>query len=175
METVKVYVDKILLGVTATLFLIMVAVTTWQVIARYILSNPSTITEEFIRFSLIWLSMLAASYVVGKRSHIAFTMISDRFKGKNKVGLELFIQSAFLLFSLAIMTYGGVKAISITMSQLSPSLGIPMGYVYLSLPVSGLLITFYSIVNMAQLLTKYKTTAMEKRDSVEYEKAGEVL
>ena len=29
--------------------------------------NPSTLTEEFVRFALVWLAMLASAYVVGKR------------------------------------------------------------------------------------------------------------
>jgi TRAP-type C4-dicarboxylate transport system permease small subunit len=175
METLKKYVDKILLFVTATLFLVLVAITAWQVVARYILDNPSTVTEEFVRYGLIWLSMLAASYVVGKRSHIAFTIISDRFKGSKKLGLELFIQAIFLVFSLAIMLYGGGKAVSLTMAQISPALGLPMGIVYLSLPVSGVLITFYSIFNIVQLLKEKKVSVAEEKDNVEYNKVGEMI
>lgn len=74
MKKAKKYIDKTLEFVTIALFLVMVAVTTWQVIARYVLNNPSTITEEFVRFSLIWLSMLAAAYVAGKNGHIAITL-----------------------------------------------------------------------------------------------------
>ncbi|WP_163538698.1 TRAP transporter small permease [Gracilibacillus sp. YIM 98692] len=175
MKSVKKYVDKTLLFITATLFLVMVSITTWQVIARYILNNPSTLTEEFVRFSLIWLSMLAASYVVGKRSHIAFTIISDRFKGSKKLGLEIFIQAIFLIFSLVVMLFGGGKAISLTMAQMSPSLGIPMGLVYLSLPVSGILITFYSCYNLVEVIKEKKAPVTEDKEEDEYNKVGEII
>ena len=29
--------------------------------------NPSTLTEEFVRFALVWMAMLASAYVVGKK------------------------------------------------------------------------------------------------------------
>ncbi|PUZ30753.1 TRAP transporter permease DctQ, partial [Staphylococcus cohnii] len=63
MKLLKKAVDRFLELVVSLLFLVMVGVTTWQVITRYILHNPSSITEEFVKFSLIWLSLLSAAYV----------------------------------------------------------------------------------------------------------------
>lgn len=85
MQSVKKMVDRILEFITATLFLVMVGVTTWQVISRYILNAPSSMTEEFIKFSLIWLSMLSAAYVVGKKSHIAIKLLSSKLTSSKKL------------------------------------------------------------------------------------------
>ncbi|WP_077622405.1 TRAP transporter small permease [Sediminibacillus massiliensis] len=175
MKSVKKYLDKTLLFVTSSLFLVMVTITTWQVMARYIFQNPSTVTEEFLRFSLIWLSMLTAAYVVGKRTHIKFTLVSDRLKGSKKRGLEIFIQAMFLVFSLGIMVFGGGKAVSLTMAQLSPSLGIPMGFVYLALPVSGVLIAFYSALNLAETLKERNAPVADETKEDEARKVGEAL
>ncbi|BDP59266.1 hypothetical protein EfmJHP38_02040 [Enterococcus faecium] len=57
-------------------------------------------------------------------------------------------QSLFLVFAAMIMVYGGWNAVTLTMGQISPSLSIPMGYVYLSVPVSGVLIIIYSLINL---------------------------
>lgn len=151
LENIKKFVDKILLSATIILFSILIAVTTWQVISRYILHNPSTITEEFIRYGLVWLSMLAAAYAVGTRSHIAISLLSDQLNNAQKIVLDIFIQFGFLLFAIIIMFYGGIRAVSITMAQISPSLSLPMGVVYLALPVSGILIVFYSSINIIKL------------------------
>lgn len=159
MINAKKYVDKVLEFVTCTIFALMVAVTAWQVISRFILNNPSTATEEFVRFGLIWLSMLAAAYVVGRKGHIAITLLSEKLKDGKKLVLGLVIQSGFLLFAAVIMIYGGSRAVSFTMAQISPSLGVPMGLVYLSLPVSGVLILFYSSINILELLRERKEGA----------------
>jgi len=158
MKNTKKYIDKILEFITVTLSLVMVAVTTWQVLSRYILQNPSTTTEEFIRFSLIWLSMLAAAYVVGKKNHIAITLLGDRLKHTKKLVLDTVIQCSFLVFAAVIMVYGGIRAVSLTMAQISPSLSLPMGLVYLSLPVAGILIIFYSCFNIVELLDEKKAS-----------------
>lgn len=171
MIKIKKYVDKTLLIITGSLFLVMVVVMMWQVISRYILNNPTTITEEFLRFSLIWLSMLATAYVVGQKNHIAITFLRDRLKDRNKLALEIFVQAIFLLFASIIMLFGGIRAVSLTMAQISPSLGLPMGLVYLALPVSGILILFYSILNLKDLFTKKENALSE----IDHKKVGGMI
>jgi TRAP-type C4-dicarboxylate transport system permease small subunit len=46
--------------------------------------------------------------------------------------------------------WGGLKLVYITLvlGQISPALNIPLGWVYSVLPLSGLLITYYSLSNL---------------------------
>jgi TRAP-type C4-dicarboxylate transport system permease small subunit len=141
------YLDRTMETITCMLLMIMVAVTSWQVISRYILNNPSSVTGEFLRFGLIWFSLLAGAYVVGKKSHIAITFLSNGIKSEQtKRVFEVIVQISFILFAV-MMIMGGTKAVSMTMAQISPSLHLPMGYVYLSLPVSGVTILLYCLIN----------------------------
>ncbi|HIE1562285.1 TPA: TRAP transporter small permease, partial [Enterococcus faecium] len=55
----------------------------------------------------------------------------------------------------------GWNAVTLTMGQISPSLSIPMGYVYLSVPVSGVLIIIYSLINLIDTLSN-KPAIQEK-------------
>ena len=59
--------------------------------------NPSTLTEEFVRFALVWMAMLASAYVVGKKGHLAVTLLSEKLQGKQKRFLEFIVQLLFLL------------------------------------------------------------------------------
>lgn len=54
---------------------------------------------------------------------------------------------AVAIFALAVMVAGGVNLVMLTLEleQVSAALGIPMGLVYLALPLSGLLIAFYAL------------------------------
>ncbi|WP_163580838.1 TRAP transporter small permease [Gracilibacillus saliphilus] len=147
------YLDRTIETITCALLMIMVVVTSWQVISRYILNNPSSVTGEFLRFGLIWFSLLAGAYVVGKKSHIAITFLSNGIKSEQiKRALEVIVQISFILFA-AMMIMGGTKAVSLTMAQISPSLHLPMGYVYLSLPVSGVTILLYCLINLTDLFS----------------------
>ncbi|MBP1048467.1 TRAP transporter small permease [Enterococcus sp. BWM-S5] len=148
MKAVRSALDKALEIFGSVLLAIMILVVLYQVFTRTVLNSPNTVTEELVRFGLVWLSMLASAYVVGKRSHLAVTMLSDNLSGKNKRLLEIVVQVLFLVFAAVIMVFGGWKAVTVTMGQISPSLSIPMGYVYLAVPVSGVIMFIYSLLNL---------------------------
>jgi len=166
MKHVKKSIDRVIEFLTCTLFLIMIAVASWQVLSRFILKNPSTFTEELLRYSLIWLAMLATAYVVGKSEHIAISFLRDKMDEDSGFKLDIVIQAFFLLFSATIMVYGGIKAVSLTMAQISPALHVPMGFVYLALPLSGVFILVYSTINILEIVNKKKkVTIIEERNA----------
>lgn len=92
--------------------------------------------------------MLASAYVVGKKGHLCVTLLSDNLNEKGRRFLEIVVQVLFLLFAAVIMIYGGWQASMVTMGQISPSLSIPMGYVYMAVPVSGAVMLLYSLMNL---------------------------
>jgi TRAP-type C4-dicarboxylate transport system permease small subunit len=55
-----------------------------------------------------------------------------------------------LLFALTVMVGGGLRLVQLAfqLQQISAAMGIRMGYVYLAVPLSGLLIVFFSAVSM---------------------------
>lgn len=150
----KKSLNRILEIVGSGLLVGMIIVVLWQVFSRTVLGNPNTITEELVRFGLIWFAMLASAYVVGQKGHLAVTLLSEKLTGRNRKLLEIIVQCLFLLFALTIMMYGGWNAVTLTMGQISPSLSIPMGYVYLAVPVSGGLIIIYSLINLVEAYTE---------------------
>ncbi|MFK8243650.1 MULTISPECIES: TRAP transporter small permease [unclassified Facklamia] len=152
MEQFRNLLDKILEVLCSVILTVMVLIVLFQIFTRVVLNNPNTVTEEIVRFSLVWLSMLSAAYVVGKRSHLAVTLLSDKLNLQNRKILDLIVQILFLVFSLLIMVYGGLKSVSVTLVQYSPSLGLPMGYVYLAVPVAGCLIFLYTLINLSDVL-----------------------
>ena len=53
-----------------------------------------------------------------------------------------------MFFALVVLVYGGGQLVQLTLElrQTSAALGLPIGYVYGVLPLSGILITWYSAV-----------------------------
>ena len=47
--------------------------------------------------------------------------------------------------------YGGSTIMKLTMTQKTASLGIPMGIIYTVVPLSGIVIVIYAILNMIEL------------------------
>lgn len=132
---------------TAFLFAMMTAVGTWQVVSRYVFNSPSTVSEELLTYTFAWMALLASAYVFGKNDHMRMAFLSDKFQGGVKVGVELFIQILVFVFAAVVMVYGGVEITKLTMTQVTASLQIPMGYIYAMVPVSGVLIMYFSVMN----------------------------
>lgn len=136
----------------------MVLMTLWQVFTRYVLNEPSTSSTEFLRYALIWESLLGSAYLFGKKQHLAITFFKEKLAGRMRFYINIVIEVVAIVFALFIMIFGGVKAVILTSGQLSPALDISMGYVYLIIPLSGLLITIYSTINLISLISKKEVT-----------------
>lgn len=152
MEKVKRRVDKILEGALIFLMAANVLNVLWQVFTRFILRDPSSFTEELARFLLIWVGLLGASYAAGKKMHLAIDVVVRSFPEKVRRLAESAIQVFVFLFAFLVMVYGGIRLVSITLrlNQISAALRIQLGYVYLVLPLSGLLIMFYASMFLAE-------------------------
>ncbi|MFV0466908.1 MAG: TRAP transporter small permease [Lachnospiraceae bacterium] len=148
MKGIRKFLDKSLEFVGILILMVMIITVLYQIFTRTVLNNPNTVTEELVRFCMVWISLLASAYVVGKQQHLAVTLLSEKLNDRNRHILDLVIQVLFVLFSTIIMIYGGIKGVSITMNQISPSLSLPMGYVYLAVPVSGVIMLIYSVLNL---------------------------
>lgn len=122
----------------------------WQVAARYVLAQPSSWTEELARFLLIWVSLLGAAYLTGQHAHIAIDLLSERLAPERRVWHYRFVQACVLVFGAAVLVLGGANLMYITLvlGQTSPALDIPLGYVYGVVPLSGLLIVYYTVSNL---------------------------
>jgi TRAP-type C4-dicarboxylate transport system permease small subunit len=122
----------------------------WQVFSRYILTNPSSFTDELARYLMIWVGVLGAAYVAGKGNHVAITYFSEKMSPPNLKKIQVFINLTILVFAVLGMFIGGVRLVYITLvlEQLSPALKIPLGIVYSVIPISGILIIFYKILDL---------------------------
>jgi len=149
-------IDKIIEIVLVALMSILVVDVLWQVFSRYILSAPSSFTDELAGFLLIWVGLLGAAYVAGKNEHLAIDLMLQKMKGVKRRRLQIIINSIVGLFALFVMVVGGLWLVytRFYLGVNSAALALPLGYVYLVVPVSGLLVIYYSIDNSLNLNIK---------------------
>ena len=137
-----------LLGTLVTIFMgILVLNVLWQVASRFIVGHPSSFTDELAGYLLIWVGLLGAAYVTGQRQHLAIDLISRKMSEKGQLRLQIFINTLITLFAILVLIIGGSNLVFITfyLNQISSALQIPIGYVYLVLPISGLFIIYYAV------------------------------
>jgi len=126
----------------------------WQVFSRYILNAPSTFTDELARFLLIWVSLLGIAYYSGQNLHIAIDVLPNHLKPKSRLKLNVFVKILIIAFVLLVLVFGGGMMVYTTFvhMQLTPTLQIPMAFIYLIGPLSGLLITYYKLSDIRKIL-----------------------
>lgn len=134
-----------------TIFGLLVVDVVWQVVSRYVVGQSSSFTEEFARFSLIWLTVLGAAYINGqKEGHLSMDFLLSKLSGEKRKNRQKIIQVFMALFALIIMIIGGGNLVYTTLSlgQTSSALHVPLGYVYAIVPICGFIIIFFSMYNI---------------------------
>lgn len=154
METIRAAVEKVLEWTLVVLMAVMVVNVLWQVATRFLLRDPSSYTEEVARYLLVWVGLLGASYAAGKRIHLSIDLLPERLEGRRRHLLLLFVEACIFTFAMLVLVIGGASLVRLTLSlgQTSAALRVPLGYVYLVLPLSGLIMMFFAALHAADEL-----------------------
>lgn len=162
MDIIFKKINKFIEVFLVIIFALLVLDVLWQVFSRYLLNTSFSFTEEFARFALIWLSILGAAYLNAKREHLSMDFLYQKLSSKTQKKVSVLIEVLIFLFALIVMVIGGFNLVYITLhlEQISGTLRIPLGYVYAILPFSGLLIMFFSVYHIKNLIdNKQQTTS----------------
>ena len=136
---------NILAGLSLT---VMVVLTTYQVITRYVFNAPSTWSEELVGYLFAWSTMFGAAIVSGERGHMNIPILVDKFNPPMRKALHIFAEVIALLFSASILVLGGFKVSSLAMGQMTSSLGVAIGTFYWVMPVCGVVMTLFAVLNI---------------------------
>ena len=153
-------IDKLLEIFLVLIMSVLVLDVVWNVISRYLLNAPSSFSVEIARYLLIWVGLFGGAYATGKKEHIAIELLPQKLQKKNPAKrrtLDIVIRILVSVFALLVLVIGGIKLVVITfmMNQVSPTMQLPLGYVYMALPLSGAFILFYSIHEIIHGLPHY--------------------
>lgn len=139
-------IDKIIEVMCTAIMGYMVLAVCWQVITRFVLKNPSTVTEEILRYLLVWTTMVGGAYAYGRRKHLSINMLAKKLPARGQKVLDIFVQAIVIAFCVVVMIVGDLRLVETTFNQISSALHLPMPYVYASILVGGVLIIFYAII-----------------------------
>lgn len=132
------------------IFVLLVMDVLWQVFGRYVLKQSFSFTEEFARFALIWMTILGAAYLNGSREHLSMDYWLNKLSPDQRKKRQKVIEIMMFIFALIVMVIGGGNLVFTTLhlGQISPAMHVSLGYVYAIVPISGLLIMFFSVYHL---------------------------
>jgi TRAP-type C4-dicarboxylate transport system permease small subunit len=149
------HVERALAWLLVLLMGVIVIDVTWQVVSRFLLRAPSSFTEELAGFLLIWIGVLGAAYGFRTRSHLGIDLLVSRLHGGARLTATIIAHALVAAFALSTMVIGGVILVRLAfqLNQISAAMGIRVGFVYLALPLAGMLVTVFSIESIAKAVT----------------------
>lgn len=139
-------------------FAIVLLVMTAQVISRYIFNKPIVWSEEFSRYSFVWISYLGCAYCVGVDGHTSITVFRDKLPEFWKkilivVGNLIIVAVFFAIVPIA------MKFIYNNRKFLTSMMRIPFKYLYYSLPVGAVLTIIHLVLKSILLFEKKEKEA----------------
>ena len=115
-----------------------------QVVARYVMHHSLSWSEEVGRYIFVWITFLGMAAAFKGGAHVALDILIKMLKGTPRKTLELVNGVLMTVLSSALLM-GGIKLLNLGMRQYSPALKIPMYLVYIVIPLSALILLYFSL------------------------------
>jgi tripartite ATP-independent transporter DctM subunit len=128
---------------TAALLLIAVAfIVALEVVCRYLLNASLPWSEEISRYLFIWGNFLGAGVALKRRAHISVDSLVTRLSESARQRLEGAVGVLVFGFALLLLYYG-TMSLSASIGQYSITMGFSLAWVFIAVPVGGLLLVWF--------------------------------
>ncbi|MEZ5665647.1 MAG: TRAP transporter small permease [Burkholderiaceae bacterium] len=134
------------LAIGSLLLVVVSCLGLWQVAARFLLQQPSTWTEEFMRRLLIWMVVLGVVVAFRQGALVSVDLMLRMSAGRWQTFVRWVITVANLLF-LGVIVWQGADLVHRVRFQTFASADISMAWAYAALPVGGVLAMLAVVAN----------------------------
>lgn len=146
-------IERLVRWTVILLMFIMTILVFVQIVSRYVFNMPLGWSEEMARFSFVWVSFLGASALMQVREHINVTVFLERFPAWLRAAC-LFTAGLGALVCIYFFLAGGVALTVNEWRQLAPATELPMGWVYLVIPLSSALMGLWVLIQTVEAALK---------------------
>ena len=135
------YIPELIGGLTMlAITLVLFAGVVW----RYFFVDPLTWSDEIARTLFVWLAFIGAAIGVKRRLHSVVLVFGSRMPPKWQTFMTLLGLTVIAVMA-GVLLYTGTTETLANFKQTMPITGLSRGWLYLAVPVSGLLILAYLV------------------------------
>ncbi|OGA97936.1 MAG: C4-dicarboxylate ABC transporter permease [Burkholderiales bacterium RIFCSPHIGHO2_12_FULL_69_20] len=142
MRQLLLQIDRWITGIAWTgaclLLAVIASLGLWQVVARFVLSQPSTWTEESMRRLLIWMVMLGTVVAFRRGALVSVDLMLRVSRGAWRQTVRGIITLTALAY-LSVLVWFGIDLVTRVRFQTFASMELSMGWAYAALPVGAAL------------------------------------
>ena len=126
-----------------------------NIILRYFFNANTTWAEEFVRYSMIWITFIGMAICFKKGIHFSVDILIKSLPDKGSRLLQIIINIISIIFMLMLIYYGmEITIFNFHSGQITPSLEISISWVYLAIPVGAALSLLHLILNTIEITKK---------------------
>jgi len=151
MENIADYLRRVIVFIVSLQGVVLVILIGTGVFFRYVVGQALSWPEEVAGIIFVWFTLLGIALLTQSGEHIEFTFLQNRLSPRMRKIFSIFTQALVTLFSVLMIAYGYTYAMMFS-SESTPAAGINTLWLNLSLPISGLLVLFYSQLNIIRIL-----------------------
>jgi len=152
------FLEKLMTCFLAIIFLLTIT----MVVLRYVFKSSILGGSELITFLFIYTTAIGAAVAIPKNRHIRIEFFLNQLGKKMRLTAEVFVYIC-IAFINGIMMFYSLDWISKVGKDLSQSLGIPLGWVKVSVPIGCSLAVLFSLYAVIMLL---KTGELRNEESI---------
>ncbi|NLD59508.1 MAG: TRAP transporter small permease [Clostridiales bacterium] len=163
-RALNTWVHRIFLIISEVALVTMVLIVTMTVMLRFCFNTGISWAEEVPLLLVSLFAFLACAMGVRDHTHIAVTMIYNRFKkgSAGRKALDVLTDLCVLLCGLFMLWYGGTRCLKMMgLPGKLPMTGLRTWWQFLPIPLAGFLMTFDSILFLTGVLKPHDTLFAE--------------
>ncbi|WP_077609298.1 TRAP transporter small permease [Clostridium sp. Marseille-P2415] len=141
---------RVLCEYSKAVLVVIVFVVSAQVFSRKFLGRSIRWSEEVALLLMVWMAFISMAIGVEKGLHISISMFFDKFPKPVRLVISKATDVLMIVFGCAMMNYG-MALIRTTAKSTLPATKWPSCTLYVMIPVSGLFIVYYSLIEMLGL------------------------
>lgn len=148
-ERVCLMLRGVVSALVVLLFAVMLAAVLVQVAGRYFFNFSISQAAEIATFCQIWLVLLGAGVTLARGQHVAIDILPSKLPLRAaRIALVLIalVSAAFLV----VLAYGSLPLLKMGQFQTSPTLRVPMMYMYACLPIGALYMILELVLSVVQ-------------------------
>ena len=158
--------DKVLLRLNRWLIILILAAMALMVFAnvllRFLTDHSILWVEEVSRYLMIWLTFLGAGLVLRYGGHIGIDTLQDAApRAAPVIRAVIFV---LLLGFFGFMVWVGTRYAMRTWTQTTPVMEIPVGFVYLAMPIGFALLIIHLLLMARPYVAKRQFLVDEEFD-----------
>lgn len=125
-----------------------------QVISRNIFGYSFLEADELSRYSFIWMTLFASGLAISRGAHLGFDLLLIKLPEKVQMYVHI-INHVLVGVFLVIFGIKGIDLILVAGMTPSPSMHIPMAYVYTIMPISAIVMLIFLIGSLIETLRNH--------------------